>query len=612
MSQRTLSRRLLVGATSGALLLGAVGFLPLLGSASAACVTYSDSTGDGLLFDGIHGQSGAPAPLNDDSEDILDVTHAVDGGLFKTTIHVVNTVGPEFSDGDEFTASFTVAGKAVVIGVDRGFNPGFEGATTFFKVAGTASTKKVTFAQDDKAMTMTLSLPVADFEAAVGAGSLSGKPFSLMTTDSRYLYPGAPAPTSVAPEFDVATASAKDTYSFGTACGGGTPVPTDSASPGGSPSPTATPSPTPPAGGGGSAALFDQPRKNCVTFKDPSGDADPTGSGQFSEDSLDVTQVNLKSAPGELQIYVGVVDPSAGFLLPVWAGRDYTASFTLGGKAVAVAASSSGPATATVAGKASTDLKATAKVDAAHKNLVFTIPLDGLAKATATVVKAGTTITATKVDTAAEGPLGPQAADTAAASTAAEKTYAYGDNTCFLPPAGKLSIDADAKGQYSDKTTMFVTLNDADDSPVEGATITAVLTGGKAASAVTDGDGIAELTLPIIQAAGTKAITATFTGTSDVGATKATAPFVVVAEKAVLKPVGIRGGASATLLDDDKHAIVGRVVSFTVGSRKYSVKTNAKGVAVLTHVAKGTAVKVGFAGVKGYYLATPTYTVKAT
>ena len=65
------------------------------------------------------------------------------------------------------------------------------------------------------------------------------------------------------------------------------------------------------------------------------------------------------------------------------------------------------------------------------------------------------------------------------------------------------------------------------------------------------------------------------------------------------------------MLDDDKHAVVGRNVQFLVGSAKKLVKTNAKGVAVLTGVKKGTAVKVTFLPVSGYYLGSSTATVKA-
>jgi hypothetical protein len=87
--------------------------------------------------------------------------------------------------------------------------------------------------------------------------------------------------------------------------------------------------------------------------------------------------------------------------------------------------------------------------------------------------------------------------------------------------------------------------------------------------------------------------------------------FKVVAEKTVLKAVAIKGGVKATVLDDDKHPVAGRTVLFVIGAKKKAVKTNAKGIAVLTGVAKGTAVKVSFPAVPGFYLGTPTYTVKA-
>jgi hypothetical protein len=609
MSQRSLPRRLLVGATSGALLLGVVGAIPLLSPASAACTpTYTDPAGDsGATVQGSTEPTGKTA---DDDLDILDVTHTVDGAVFSTVLHLkaLNATGPNFAFTDRFATLFTVNGKAVEIDGDRDYSlPSGEVDHTKLVVAGTTTTVAVKLVADVKASTITLQIAEPAFETALG-GSLTGKPFTAMSSKADEILPAFDSGLVVT--FDTATAPASAAYAYGASCGGGTPGPTDSASPGGgSPSPTATASPTPPAGGGPSA-LYDQPRKGCVTYTDPTGDADPSGTGLDNESSLDVTQVNLKSPADGLQVYVKVADLSSG-LFPVFSGSTYDVALTIGGVAIVVSTDDTGKASATVGGKASTDLVPTAKLDTKNSNIVVTLPMAGLAKVGAAVVT-GTAITGTAITTTAQSPFGGFKADTAAGSTAAQKTYAYGDNTCFLPPAGTLSIDADAKGQYSDRTTMFLTFDDVDASPVEGAKVTAVLTGGHPVSAVTDSDGIAELTLPITEAAGTKVLTASFLGNADAGATTATAKFVVVAEKAVLKAVGIRGGASATLLDDDKHPIAGRVVTFTVGSKKYAVKTNAKGVAVLTHLAMGTAVKVGFAGVKGYYLATPTYTVRAS
>jgi len=347
-----------------------------------------------------------------------------------------------------------------------------------------------------------------------------------------------------------------------------------------------------------------------VQYKDATGDADPTGTSLDNEDALDINQVNLKSPAGQLQVFVGIVDPSTS-LFPLFSGSIYTAGFTIGTKTVALTASADGPATATVGGTANSDIKATAKIDATHKNVVFTVPLDGLSKAVGAPVTNGTKITAPTAATAADNDLSPLDADDAAGTKDTEKNYTYGDNGCFKPPPGVIELDADPSGQYSDVTELFATLKDADGSPVQHVTVTGILTGGKPVSATTDDDGIADLKLPLLMAAGTKVLTVSYAGDAEVGPAKATKTFAVAAEKTLLKAVGIAGGVRATLVDNDKHPVVGRYVTFVIGSSRRIAKTNAKGIAVLTGVKKGTAVKAVFLPVKGYYLGTPTYTVKA-
>ena len=167
---------------------------------------------------------------------------------------------------------------------------------------------------------------------------------------------------------------------------------------------------------------------------------------------------------------------------------------TVNGKVVALTASADGPATAAVGETENKDIKATLKLDATNKFGIFTIPVDGLSKAVGAPVVAGTAITATNVLTqGASALLGDQDADTAAGTTADEKTYTYGDNLCWAPPPGVLELESDASGQYGDTTQLFATLNDADGSPVQGATVTAGLVGGGTTSPVTDYDGIADL-----------------------------------------------------------------------------------------------------------------------
>lgn len=629
MTQLTVSRRLLVGGTSTALLLGVVGFVPLLGSASAACTpTYKDPAGDAVLV-----ANGAAVPMgpdlgNDADLDILDVTHTVDAGVFRSIVHLagLKAYGPQVSFMDTFQTHFTVNGKSVDVEVERDHNTDPETVTGLLTVGGTDTAVKVKGVVDLKASTVTAEIAVPAFEGALG-GSLLGKPFSAMTATSIQVFEvlgfGGPRMNR---SMDTATAPAAAAYAFGASCSGGssapapsgsaTPAPSGSATPApsGSPSPapsgSATPSPAP-TSGVGADGLFLQPRKGCALFTDETGDADPSGTGFDQEDSLDVSRVNLKSPAGQLQVFVGLVDPAAA-VSPPFSGRTYVVGFTANGKAVTLTATGDGAATATVAGAANSDIKATAKVDATNKNLVLTVPLEGLGKAVGATVTAGTAITGTNVTTKSSVPgLGARTADTAAGTKDSEKTYAYGDNSCFLPPPGKIAIDADSRGQYTDATVLFATLTDADDAPVAGATVVAGLTGGRTVAAVTDEEGVAEIALPVLVAAGSKVLTVAFAGTDAVGAVEATTPFTVVAEKVLLKAVGTRGGAQATLVDDDRRPVANQVVTFTIGGKRYAVRTNSRGVAVLNRIAKGTVVKIGYAGAKGYFLTTPTYTVKA-
>jgi hypothetical protein len=587
MTAPRLPRRLIVGLTSAALLGGVVGVVPLLGSAAAAgCASWTDAKGDAMWHDPLAGQADPTGASADAQMDIVSSTLGVVGDSLVGTI-TTDGLSDGFSDfGDEFGFDFTVNGKEINMFADR--DPSGESA-------GLLPTAEATATYDVAKKTVTIKAKLTELDKSVGSAT-AGKTISAVSSYSSNQL----LAQFVLVEYD--RSETPGTLTVSPDCGGGgTPAPTGTTSP--SPSPTTTPPPAP-------GTLFDQPRKNCLQYKDDTGDADPSGTSLDNEDALDITQVNLKSPTSQLQLYVGIVDPAAA-LFPLFDGPLYTTSFTINGKAVALTAGATGPATATVAGAANTDIKATLKVDAAHKNVVFTVPLDGLSKAVGTTVAKGTAITVPAAATAADSQLGALDADSAAGTTDAQKTYTYGDNTCFLPPPGVITLDADPSGQYSDVTELFATLNDADGSPVQNANVTAILTGGRAVTAKTDTDGIADLKLPLLVPAGTKTITVTFAGDGEVGPAKATKAFAVTPEKTLLKAVASRGGATATVVDNDRHPVVGRYVAFTIGTTKKLVRTNTRGVAVLTGLRKGTVVKVAFLAVKGYYLGTPTYTVKA-
>jgi len=613
MTALHLPRRVLVGVTSGALLCGAVSVVPLLGSASAAaCPAWTDPKGDSIT--GFQGQKDPTGTLTDANLDIVASTFGTVGDSLVATIQTDGLIGSSSDVGDEFGLRFTVAGVNLFLYADR--TRIFDQAIPPFEDVGVSNGSDFsadgTATYDTAKKTVTITVKVAS------AATIAGKAVAGQTATALEAY--TMDQVALQPVFDYDASTTTQTAVVGVACGGAAPAPTGSATPGPSATPTASPgpsatatpaptsSPSPTKAPDGTLLL---PRKNCVQFTDGTGDADPTGTSLLNEGSLDITQGNLKSPAGQLLTYVKVAAASEA-LAPIWDGRVYESAFTVNAKRVVLQASADGPASATVGGAANTDIKATAKIDTAGNTVVFTIPLDGLNKAAATTVKAGTAITDPAAATYAQSALGDQAADSAG-TTPAQKTYTYGDNSCFLPPPGKFTLATDKSGQYGDVTTFFATLNDVDDTPVSGARLTAAITGGRAIAAVTDNDGTATFRLPLAVPAGTKTITVTFAGNGEISRTVATKAFVVVVEKTAIRLKSITRGLQATLVDDDRpaHAVVGRYVVFTVGSKKYTVRTNSLGIAKLTGVKKGTAVKVSFVGVKNLYAPAKTVTGRA-
>jgi len=626
MSQRTVSRRLLVGGTSAALLLGVVGFVPLLGSASAAgCPSWTDPKGDAAWHDPLAGQADPSGNSYDAQMDIVASSLSVVGDSLVATI-TTEGLSEDFSDaGDEFGVDFTVNGVEVNLYSDR------DPSGT---VAGIVPAGPATSTYDVAKKTVTIKAKLSDLDKSVGSAT-AGKTISALSSYSsnqlfgerpvvQYDESATPATLAVAADCGGAagpapsgsgTPTATPTGSAGptpTPSGTATPTPSGTASP--TPSGTATPSASPspsPSSSIGPDGLYTQPRKGCAEFTDAVDDADPTGIGFFTEPALDVTQVTYKSPVGTLQLHVKLNDASAA-LFPFFDGPVYAASFVVNGKTVSLSATGDGPAAATVGGKESKDIKATAKLDTAASSLVLSVPVDGLSAAVGPV-KVGAAITGTTVTTAAASAFGDQPADSATGTKPQEKTYTYGDNTCFRPAPGKLTVDADPRGRYTDTTLLFATLKDADDAPVVGARVIAALTGGRVVAARTDKEGVADLALPIGVPAGTKVLTVAFAGTNEVGATKATRRFTVLAEPTALRGAGISGGVQATLVDDDRAArpVAGQVVTFTVAGKRYDVRTNSRGVATLTRLAEGTVVEVSYAGSRGYFLAAKAITARA-
>ena len=634
MTVARMSRRLVAVAAVSGLSVAGVG-LSLAASSSGACPTYTDPVGDSAYAQNVGTPDGNALLNPDDDLDLLDVSHSVDAGVFTTVLHVkaLGRTGPYFNNTDRFTSAFTVGGKAVTVVVDRDYNGQFPTAfggpglapgivTGKLTVGGTTSTAKVVVKEDFKVSTITMSVAVADVEKAVGA-SLAGLPFSAMSAGSAVVVTPSQSPGSAARPIDTATAPTTASYVFGGSCSGGsvsaptptgdptdeptadptgspTPEPTDSASPDPTDKPTDEPTDTPE----GSTVLA-QPRAGCFAFKDAAGDAKPGRAPLTSPNNdadLDLTEISVKSTDDAVQVFSKVATLGTAPTTAVFNGHSFTAAFSVGGKAVSATATKAGAATGTPAA-----VKATAAFDTKASNVVFTFPKADLETVAGAPLASLTGLTVTSNAT---NPAGTFDGDTATGAKPEEKSYAYGDNTCFLPPVGKLELVAPAQAAYSDAIAVTGTLTDTADAAVAGVKVHVSLAGQPEVVAVTNDDGEVTVTLPLTGKAGAKTLALSFLGTEAVGPTTATAPFTETVEKPVLKAVAGRGTVTATLTDDDKTPLAGQLVAFTVGSKVTKVKTNAKGVAVLTRQTRGAIVKVGFVAVKDFYSAAPTVSVK--
>jgi hypothetical protein len=244
--------------------------------------------------------------------------------------------------------------------------------------------------------------------------------------------------------------------------------------------------------------------------------------------------------------------------------------------------------------------------------VVVTLPKAGLEKVLGSTLKAGTAVTGTAVDTAVVSPISDFGADQATGTKPAEKTYAYGDNSCFLPlPARLVLLRAAKSGAFTDTADVLARLRDSAGAPAKGARVTGQLSGGRAVVGLTDASGYVRLFVPITVPASTRTLTVAFAGTPELGATSVGQRFTVTAERTVLRGASLRRGVGVTLVDDEGKPLAGAPVLFTVGAKKYLVRTSSTGFARVTGLVQGTLVKVSYAGRAGYFLAATSVWVKA-
>jgi hypothetical protein len=631
-----LPRRAVVGAALAASLIG-TGLVAAFAADPPPCTTFTDPKGDSAPAD-------APfLPAGEDDLDITGVTfEAADSNLSVSIYVAALNVAPEYSFGDEFQTAFKHGGKLVELYAYR-YNPTDMGtlAEQFYDQTGmdvdgeaAATTMKVTY--DEKASRVTFSLPLAELEKATSTPTTGALLTELAAQSSG-------DDLAVGERWDDAAAPKDTTYAIGSACGGGaapvaaapsaTPEASASPSPAASPDPSASPTPTSasPVSGGAAPAAAGMPTADCFAAKDPKGDASVGvingAPGLPNDPDLDISGLTVGTAGPNLVAYFKVDKLDVG---PASTdGHRFTVNFTFNKHTFALAGSAyanaengqvrdglastgqfshvtqlsvdgkslTDPAGRTAPGFVDSGLKYT--FDVKNSYVIASLPLADIEKHGKAPV-AGATFTGlyaiSAADTDAVSNQADVVPDGSTASAPGKLTYAVGDNHCFAAPTPPLSSVGAVKAQYGDVAAVAAKLADGAGAPLAGKTLTFSL-GAAKATGLTGADGVAKAALTVKDKAGKRSLKVTGEGAS------ISVPFTVLVEKTALKVTGSKGTIAATLSDDDKKPVVGQALTFTAGSKKATVKTDAKGVAKVAGFAPGAAVKVTYAGAAGMYAA---------
>ena len=613
----TLSRRRMSYAVvSAGLVAGAL--VPLTASAAtAACPTYTDDEGDAAFFDP------ATAPLTGDPAlDILGITHSTSKGVLSSTVQLgaLHDYGSEYSFGDWFEMSFTVAEKLVSMRVVRDAN--IEDTTeTRLQVAGVTTEVVPEAVYDFDAATVTLTVQLAELEKAVG-GKLTGKAFTKMNARSLGNY------SVFGLRWDSAAAPEGATYVVGTACAGGTKAaapktapatsgsgsPSASASPSASPAASASASPEPSESPGASASPSPTgpppepqpevpvPADGCIGFadaeKDSNAAAGPISRG--NDPDVDIVSVTGRTTDAVLAGHIGVAKLGTKPSFPAFTGHRFEYEFVAGGKTVVLRANTTGEGTGLVDGRANPDLVVTAVFDQPSSQVVLSVDRASLAKVLDAELPNGGVLSGVAARSYARTPATASVADTATPEDAGKAVYVVGDNECFRP---KMSIAAPARVQTSDVAVVSVALVTSDGRVAKKQQVTARVGTGRAVSATTDDAGTATLLVPVVDAAGDTSLAVRSFG--DAGEGQLRTDLRVLVERSLLtlkrSGTGSTRTVTATLTDDDapKRALSGQRVTFTFGGRSIVATTDRAGRAT-ARVPARSVVDVSFAGRTGF------------
>lgn len=359
------------------------------------------------------------------------------------------------------------------------------------------------------------------------------------------------------------------------------------------------------------------PREGCATYTDAAGDA-KVGNAAPTDPDLDITKVVMASPPGLLRAYITVDKLDTPQLAP---GHQFLVSFLLESKPVtfyagtddeeagaareaAEAGTLASPLTgATYNGVTVKDSKTSAIYDTKTNTVILTTeraPIEAAAKGS---LADGTLVKTLTVKSLADFIYTTVTADTATGTDAAKSEYTIGDNVCFAPPAGKLTLTAPASVVAGHTALVSGVLTTATGTAVAGKNVTVSLA-GKTAQVTSGADGTFSTTFTVTTA-GAYTATATWAGDDTLTTATASAPVTVKIQPTTTTLSSTVSGTTVTVkalvLDDLKKPVAGQTVTWLVdGKAAGSSKTDSTGRATLrttrNHTVKGT-----FAGVRNRY-----------
>jgi len=377
------------------------------------------------------------------------------------------------------------------------------------------------------------------------------------------------------------------------------------------------------------------PAAGCFTYSDPKGDAVFDGESPNDPD-LDILGVSLETTDTSLKAYVKVDGLTTDG--PQFAdGHRYTLRFTFNKHVFSAAgsdyANGSGPirdglaqtghaghvtqlgvdtppidptnpdpAILTSPGYVDSGLKVT--FDYTNSWVVIDLPIADIQKYGGAPFTG--TLDAVSVISATDEYLVSSTWDSTVKDNGATSTdtWTVGDNKCFGPPAAVITNLGATKMQYGDSATVSSKLTDASGAPIVGAPVTFAI-GQLLTNAKTNDDGVATARITPTVATGAYSLVETYAGSDTAGKATLSTPFTIVVEKSALalspKSTGIKRIVTATLRDDDRHAIAKQVVTWFVNGKAAGKSTTSRtGTAAFT-ATHGQTVKVVYAGVKGKY-----------